>query len=58
MPDNVTSMMWNKENRPPWHGKGVSVKGLATAAGCIMSAGLNWGVAKIPLKVAQEDRCT
>ncbi len=54
MPDNVTSMMYNEASGPPWHKKGVSVNGLATAAECIMAAGLNWGVAKIPLKVADE----
>lgn len=54
MPDNVTSMMWNRENGPPWHGKGVAVEGLATAAECIKTAGLDWGVAKIPLRISDE----
>ncbi|HXH07689.1 MAG TPA: hypothetical protein VNI83_13990 [Vicinamibacterales bacterium] len=35
MPDNVTSMAYNQRNGPPWHGKGVPVDGLATAAECI-----------------------
>jgi hypothetical protein len=32
MPHNVTSMMCNRLNGPPWHNKGVPVEGLATAA--------------------------
>jgi phage/plasmid-like protein (TIGR03299 family) len=54
MPDRVSSMMWNRQNGPPWHDKGVPVEGLATAAECIRTAGLDWGVAKFPLKVADE----
>lgn len=51
MPDNVTSMMYNMQNGPPWHGKGKPVNGLATAAECIRAAGLDWGVAKVPIRV-------
>jgi len=54
MPDNVTSMMFNDENGPPWHGKGEPVKGLATARECIRAAGLDWDVAKIPLRIGDE----
>jgi phage/plasmid-like protein (TIGR03299 family) len=51
MPDNVTTMAYNSEKGPPWHGKGVPVRGLATAAECIRAAGLDWSVAKIPLRL-------
>lgn len=51
MPDNVTAMAYNSEKGPPWHGKGVPVRGLATAAECIRAAGLDWSVAKIPLRL-------
>ena len=48
MPDNVTSMTFNKRNGPPWHGKGEQVDGLSTAAECIKKAGLDGG--KNPLE--------
>src|SRR5206468_1187895 len=43
--------MYNVRNGLPWHEKGVPVDGLATASQCIKAAGLDWGVAKIPLRV-------
>ena len=51
MPDNVTSMAFNKRQGVPWHGKGAAVDGLMTAAECIRKAGLDWGVAKIPVRI-------
>ena len=49
MPDAVTSMSYNLQNGPPWHGKGTALPGLSTSAECIKAAGLDWGVAKVPL---------
>src|SRR2546422_2290614 len=43
-------MMYNANNGRPWHEKGVAVNGLATAAKCIKAAGLDWGVAKVPIR--------
>src|SRR6266852_3499090 len=54
MPDLVTSMAWNRETGPPWHGKGTPLPGLATAEQCIRTAGLDWTVAKMPLRLADE----
>src|SRR2546422_133870 len=43
-------MTYNANNGRPWHEKGVPLNGLATAAKCIKAAGLDWGVAKIPIR--------
>lgn len=54
MPDAVTSMSYNLQNGPPWHGKGTALPGLSTSAECIKAAGLDWGVAKVPLRIADD----
>jgi phage/plasmid-like protein (TIGR03299 family) len=54
MPDGIDTMAYNREKGKPWHGKGEAVDGLMTAAECIRKAGLDWGVAKVPLRINDE----
>lgn len=54
MPDMIDTMAYNRQKGPPWHGKGTPVDGLMTAGECIKKAGLDWGVAKVPLRLNDE----
>jgi phage/plasmid-like protein (TIGR03299 family) len=54
MPDMIETMAYNRAKGAPWHGKGTAVEGLMTAGECIRKAGLDWGVAKIPLRLNDE----
>ena len=54
MPDMIDTMAYNRNKGAPWHGKGEPVEGLMTAGECIRKAQLDWGVAKVPLRLNDE----
>ena len=54
MPDMIDTMAYNRNKGAPWHGKGEPVEGLMTAGECIRKARLDWGVAKVPLRLNDE----
>jgi phage/plasmid-like protein (TIGR03299 family) len=47
MPANVETMMY--ANEAPWHGQGTRVPAEVTAEQCIIHAGLDWEVNKVPI---------
>jgi phage/plasmid-like protein (TIGR03299 family) len=51
MPDLIETMAYNRDKGAPWHGKGEPVSGVMTAGECIRLARLDWGVAKVPLRL-------
>ncbi len=54
MPDGIDTMAYNRVKGAPWHGKGEPFDGLMTAGECVREAGLDWGVAKVPLRLNDE----
>jgi len=54
MPHMIDTMAYNRNKGAPWHGKGEPVEGLMTAGECIRKAHLDWGVAKVPLRLNDE----
>ena len=50
----IDTMAYNRAKGAPWHGKGEPVNGLMTAGECLRKAHLDWGVAKVPLRLNDE----